>query len=145
MKKTCYIFDLEGTLTDNSHRMHLALNKQWPEYSEQLRNDPPRIEIVTIYRSLQALGFHCVISTGLSRKYVALAHSWLKRFGITPDQLLMRPEENYQASPDVKRHHLESLRKNHTVLAVFEDREKNIVMYKQEGIPCLVIQQPLNY
>lgn len=144
--KKCFIFDLEGTLTDNHKRVNLAQIGDWERYAELLDQDAMRDEVVIIYRSLQALGFHCAISTGLSAKYLGKAVLWLKnKAGITPDQLLMRPEGNLSPSPVLKLGHLNLLRKQYTVVAVFEDRDKNIEMYKREGVSCLMPVQRHNY
>lgn len=143
---SCYIFDLEGTLSDNSHRIHLAKEGKWDEYGELISQDMPRVEIVTIYRSLQALGFHCAISTGLSAQHLGKTVAWLKHHaGIVPDQLMMRPIGNRMPSDELKLGHLNTLRKSYSIKAAFDDRDKNAAMYTREGVQCLVPAMRHNY
>ena len=50
-----YIFDIDGTLADCSHRLHYISgeNKDWDTFYKECVNDKPIMDVVEILWSLQ--------------------------------------------------------------------------------------------
>lgn len=140
----CWIFDLEGTLTNNEHRIHLAQLGRWDEYGELLQLDPPNEHIITLWRSLEGRTKR-VISTGLHLKHRPIAQRWLQAQGISPDIPTMY-RTDHRPSPELKKEHLgRILERGWRVQCAVDDRLKNVDMFTQEGIPCLIPSQRSNY
>lgn len=48
LKKKLVLFDIDGVLADDSHRVHFALDKQWGDYFDRIHLDTPLSEGVDI-------------------------------------------------------------------------------------------------
>lgn len=48
IQKKLVLFDIDGVLADDSHRVHFALNKQWDDYFGRIHLDTPLVEGIDI-------------------------------------------------------------------------------------------------
>ena len=46
------IFDIDGTLSDPSHRLNFALMKEWDKFNEEAKNDPVIVSMADLMRVL---------------------------------------------------------------------------------------------
>ena len=103
------LVDLDGTLCDDTHRIHLANAREWDEYHSMLIHDHPNWPVVNLVKGLyRGLGCkHLILLTSRPRKYEMLTREWLGKHlpsivEITTD-ILMRPDDDWRPSPDMKR------------------------------------------
>ncbi len=138
-----YIFDLDGTLADTSHRLHLVKNgsKHWSKFYSQCVNDSPNKDVISIYNSLRKDGNTMIIFTGRRESSRHDTQDWLKRHEIIYSKLLMRPEDDFTSDHSLKKKWLYELKLNNNVAAVFDDRGKVVDMWRREGITCLQVAQ----
>jgi len=90
--KLLWMFDLEGTLTDNSRRQHLIQGDKpdWRTYYKGLIDDPVNVAMVTLVSSLRLSDIPvAVYSTRMPNKY-DMEHRWLEKVGLDELMLLMR-------------------------------------------------------
>ena len=64
--KKCFVFDLDDTLADNGHRMHLLRSGNWDLYYAQCKHDPVIVHVAEIANALHAFGYAIVIISGRS-------------------------------------------------------------------------------
>ena len=104
MLEGIYIFDLDGTLADASHRIHLIQNqpRQWDEFYKQSRFDAPIVETLYTLQALYQAGNNIWIWTGRSTAVRDITEEWLMKNNVHYDQLLMRQEKDRRQDYQVK-------------------------------------------
>lgn len=143
------VFDLDGTLCDNSQREHLAhaaagasglhAQKIWDEFHEGIERDAAIKPVLEIMHSLARCGNVVEVWTARPEKYREATQRWLnKHFLQIPDRLLlMRPEEDWRPAPILK---LEwyLFAKHRKPSIVFEDHPETTRLLRYAG--CVVAQ-----
>lgn len=135
------IFDLDGTLALDEHRVHFLREtpKKWGAYFEACGNDQLNWPIFNILRMFAEKGNRCVIWTGRSAEVQVTTEQWLKRYGILDliDEFRMRAEGDHTDDHELKRswlHH--AIAQGHHPYLVFEDRKRVVDMWREEGLIC---------
>ena len=79
----CFIFDLDGTLADDSHRAHFIASgtKDWDAYYAACPDDKPIEHTIQLAHDLHARGYKIVIITGRSETVRRETEDWLIRHG----------------------------------------------------------------
>ncbi len=141
MNKPVALFDLDGTLADNSHRQALLLNgkKDWDAFFEAQTDDIPNEAVVALYKALcVSRNFTMVVVTARPESYRSASELWFKRHGIPLDRLIMRPDGDRRSDEIIKREILDTLRlEGLAPLFVVDDRTSVVKMWRSEGITCL--------
>lgn len=145
--KTKYvaIFDLEGTLTDNNHRLTYARQQEWDEYNARFRFDPVKLEVLSTWKTLQEDPLWAlVISTGKEDTEQGRedVDRFLAYYGMLPDLMKYRKKGDRRGSELVKADHLFDIKKlypNHTIALAVDDRMKNVEMFRSRGVPTVYI------
>ena len=88
------IFDVDGTLSDPSHRRHFVRTKpaNWFAFNELMVDDGINEQVVEVYKSLQQNGYHMVVFTARGDDYRDETVKWLEDNGILYKDLFMRRE-----------------------------------------------------
>lgn len=132
-----YIFDLDGTLTDPGHRLHLITegNTNWEGFYAGVGLDTPHFDLVTIARALYVQGNKIVIITGRPERTRFATVTWLRKYRISFEALYMRPDGDHREDFKVKEGFLDTIPGlAQEVAAVFEDRQQCVDMYRNRGI-----------
>ena len=139
------IFDLDGTLATIDKRKNLAMasgKMNWTEFfhPHNIHLDEPNDPVIASFIALQEKGYEMVIFSGrddISKKETT---EWLKRHGVVPDKLLMRPHGDYTPDDIVKKTWLNDLFPDKSkILCIFDDREKVVNMWRGEGLTCFQV------
>ena len=136
------VFDLDGTISNDSHRKHLLPkddskeNKDWYAYSTASISDPPIIPIVTILRQLVSES-RIEIWTGRSADYWDITVQWLANNFIIYDRLRMRPSGDKRTITEIKGEWLADGRPD----LIFEDYTKLVNFYRSKGIICCQVAE----
>lgn len=135
------LFDLDGTLADNSHRQHLVTgdNREWETFYQGIPGDLPNKPLIDLYLTLRsAKKYRMVLVSGRSDKYLPETKQWLSLNGIEYDGLLMRVEGDRRPDYLVKKDMLDRLiREGDNILFVVDDRNETVNMWRENGITCL--------
>lgn len=131
-----YIFDIDGTLSDPAHRLHLILNHtgkkihapHWNTFLDAAKNDPPIVPMVKLIKELYK-GNHIVLSTGRREDQRKMTEKWLQQQDINFDLLIMRPIGDYRSDTIVKpeqllKHLCQEAHPIPEVITIFEDRKR---------------------
>lgn len=136
------IFDLDGTLADIEERRRLAAKENgkinWGVFFDpsNITLDKPIHRAIELCSALKSVGYNIAILSGRGEETRVATEEWLAQHGVKYDKLRMRPVQNYEPDDDLKRQWLHEDFNKDQVLCVFDDRDKVVAMWRQEGLLC---------
>ena len=137
-----YIFDIDNTIANNEHRIHHLHEtpKNWNAWNAKYHLDTPHWEIVEIIDMAIEKGIKIVLCTGRDAAYRKETIAWFEEHDIGYDALYMRPEGERKEDSEVKRDLLKQIRADgYDPVMVFEDRDRVVDMWREEGLRCLQV------
>ena len=131
-----YIFDIDGTLSDASHRQHLLEEpKDWTGFFVAAVDDQPIWEVITVLRALAKSGDTIVLMTGRPESSRNLTATWLRKYRVPFHNLLMRAEGDHREDYVVKAELLgDPVFLGGKIGGAFEDRQQVVDMFREKGI-----------
>ncbi len=140
----CYIFDLDGTLADDSHRWHhVSKSGDWEAYYAEASADTPIQHVIEVAKALYAAKFEIIIITGRSESIRAETEQWLLQHGVLFRELIMRKRTDRRRNSELKLEALEDLiLRGYLPLMVFEDLPAAVRTYRLAGVPCAQVADP---
>lgn len=149
------IFDLDGTLADIEARRKFSTKEDgkinWGKFfdPENIKLDKPNIPVIETYKAMEDAGHRMLIFSGRSDSTKQVTLDWLRNYEIEPDEIIMRPskkekdsDDRYTPDDELKLKWLEKLfpgDKKNEILCVFDDRNKVVSMWRQNGVPCFQV------
>lgn len=146
------IFDIDGTIADNTKRLHHieGKKKDWDSFYGTVENDDVIGPVVQVLRR-----FACtytdriVLCTGRPERSREGTMKWwnegnLYRSGIytKPSALYMRADSDYRPDVVVKRElYQRMLDDGYSPELVFEDRTRCVDMWRELGLTCLQVAE----
>jgi len=137
--KHCYLFDLDGTLADCSHRLHhiQKLPKDWDAFFGACGADSAIKHICDLAGMIVDHGASIVFVSGRSDQCREQTEAWLyDQLGFS-EPLYMRKAGDYRPDDIVKGELVDRVLADgwHPIMA-FEDRSRVVDMLRKRGIPC---------
>lgn len=135
------VFDIDGVLSDAAVRQHFLTpgRRDWDGFFEACGDDPLIEDVAQLLHVIDG-GMRIVLLTGRPVSVQAQTVSWLERFELRWDVLIMRDFGDYTAAREFKRGAVHQLRKAGFDLRLgFEDDRRNLEMFRAEGVPCIYI------
>ena len=134
-----YIFDIDGTIADLSHRLHFIQQKpaDWKAFFAACKDDKPIPEVITVLQTLSREGHFIVLITGRSDECKPQTIQWLGLNMIDQDLLYMRKKGDHRQDDVVKAELLQLYIdefKPPKIDGVFEDRQQVVDMYRSKGL-----------
>ena len=135
------IFDIDGTLADNSERRELLTGEypDWDVFFEKMGEDKPIEPIANLFSILYNSGKYlmCIFS-GRPERFRVLTEQWLTWNGIAAVPLFMRKNGDHRPDDIVKEEMLHSLiADGESIEFVVDDRQAVVDMWRKNGIICL--------
>lgn len=135
-----YIFDLDGTLADISHRRHFIEGdkKDWDAFYSACTEDEPIRPVADMLSLLDKAGHWVWIWTGRSDAVEEQTRDWLSYNGIYYHQLVMRPARDHSPDHRLKEKWLSEVPiiPRGEIAGVFEDRSRVVEMWRDNGLTC---------
>jgi len=137
-----YLFDIDGTLADNDHREHYLTvpegqPKDWKSFWNAQPQDTVHEAIATIARLLtDAGGYRVILLTGRPETYRRVTETWLDKWNIPYEKMIMRPEGNREDDTTLK---LKLIKEYFTpgecnqIKLIFEDRQRCVDSMRAAG------------
>lgn len=144
MQKVCYLFDLDGTLADGTHRVHhlKSTPPDWRTYFSKCGDDEPIAHMVHLFRVLTRAGYPVVIVSGRSDEVRAETEHWLARHNLHPAKLVMRKAGDHKPDDVLKMEMLEDLQAEGWLpIMAFDDRNRVVAAWRKAGIPCAQVAE----
>ena len=145
MTTPLYIFDLDGTLADLTHRRHFVDKKvgrkDWDAFHAACVDDAPIWPVIRTMRRLEDSGADCWVVSGRSDAVRMETATWLVAHGCYPSELLMRKAGDYTPDDVLKESWLRSWPSADVarIVAVFDDRDRVVAMWRRHGIQCFQV------
>lgn len=139
------VFDLDGTLANIDHRVHLVRCEK-PDYKSFFKscvNDTPNEWCADLIRILRENpNYHVLIVTARDKMVEGETRDWLERYDLAWNVELVMVREHGDHTPDVelKRRWLREFGPQN-ILFVVDDRERVVRMWREEGVTCLQCAQ----
>lgn len=133
------IVDLDGTLSDGTHRLHLLptkdlhLTESWSEFNRAAQHDAPIQDTIDVVNMLYNAGMGVVILTGRSDEVETETILWLDRHKVKYDWMIMRRAEDNRKDTVIKEEVLRAIGLQHITCA-FDDSPNVIKHFRSLGI-----------
>lgn len=145
--KNCVIFDIDGTLSNNKHRLKFIEQspQDWNSFFLEMDKDEV-IEPIAFLLFALLRDFHnsnvaidIIFCTGRPEMYRDLTEKWLEReLDIYNHRLMMRKDGDRRNDDIVKQEMLDQLKsEGYEVVFAVEDRKRVVDMWRQNGVTCL--------
>jgi phosphoglycolate phosphatase-like HAD superfamily hydrolase len=132
--KRVYVFDIDGTIANLEHRLHLLPN--WDAFFDACDNDAPIDHIIDVARALHQHS-DIVYVSGRSDRVRDATVQWLEKHGLPPGRLYMRRAGDHQQDDTLKVELLAELRADgFEPIMAFDDRTRVVKAWRAAGIPC---------
>lgn len=153
-----YIFDIDGTLSNCSHRLHYVLPPEgtraeitdhgiefdwdgpdWDSFYKECINDTPVLPVVKLAQSLISAGHDILFITGRPERCRKETWEWLETQGLTKHKplLYMCADDDHRQDCVYKKEVYEKeIVSHYTIDGVFEDRTQCVNMWRNLGLIC---------
>ena len=135
------VIDIDHTISDAAVRDHLisSADMDWDAYHAASINDNPCLDTIEILDLIAFADkrYSLIGLTTRPEKWRSLTNLWLLRNGVHLDELIMRPDDDYSPSPELKVKLISQFIGNDwksSIQCVFEDNEKNVAAFKAQGV-----------
>jgi len=146
--KKIVIFDLDGTLAIIDKRRAKATKPDgkmnWQTFfaPENIQLDEPNWPVIESFKAMQAAGFIVGIFSGRDDISRQETMDWLTQHGINPQFLRMRRNGSFVPDDKLKKLWLDEILANgNEVMCVFDDRDKVVKMWRDNGISCFQVAE----
>ena len=135
-RKKLVVFDLDGTLADDSERLaHLQeVPKNWKRYFERCAEDLPVWPMIHAASAFWRAGWQVEIWTGRNDSCLDDTVQWLADHDVKYDDLRMRPAHDHRANHELKGEWLDQY--PYPPELIFEDLPDMVAYWRSRGICC---------
>lgn len=128
------LFDLDGTIADTTD-IYAQHKIDHPDFLKKVQDAQPIHDIVAKMKKAKDKGRDVVIMTARSAHYRKETKEWLNKNEIPYDALYMRHMGDERKDKKVKKELLkEEVLPNFEVKKAYDDKAKNVRMFRKEGI-----------
>lgn len=146
-----YLFDLDGTLADLTHRLHhitpvfdaqgMLPPKNWDAFFAACGDDKPIEHIGEVAFALSHSA-KIIIVSGRSDQVRDVTIAWLDDHLIPYDAIYMRAAGDHRPDHIVKGELLDRvIADGYAPIMAFEDRDQVVKMWRERGIPCAQVAE----
>jgi hypothetical protein len=132
-----FIFDMDGTITNLDHRLHLIQNapKKYDDFASEAAFDKPNWGTIRWIRALRAEHENRIVIVSARRQAQRpLTERWLHRYAVPYDELhLLRAERDFRKDRILKREWL-ATQSADDIAFVVDDRPSVISMWRSAGL-----------
>ncbi|QPB09496.1 polynucleotide kinase/phosphatase [Klebsiella phage Solomon] len=138
-RKYIYIFDLDGTLSDGTHRLHLLpkkdlhLTESWTPFNMAAGDDAPIEDTIAVLNALSSRNAVIIILTGRSDEARSITQKWLSDHGVKYDYLIMRSSHDNRKDTVIKEDELRKIGLDR-IVAAWDDSPTVIAHLRSLGI-----------
>jgi hypothetical protein len=135
--------DIDHSLSDAAWRDPMIDHYTWDEYHIASADDKPNREVIEVINSLHADQWLVIGLTARPSKFRGMTVAWCVSAHAQIDELIMRPDDNFEKSPDFKiaavRARIKELDGVWSPIVVFDDRDDVIAAIRAERITAFQV------
>lgn len=144
MKPKAYIFDIDGTIADCSHRLHFITgeHKDWDAFYDACKNDRAIPEIVILLKVLARFNCDILFITGRPEYIREQTRQWLLNVADYRIDPIIKMRKDGDHRPDyIVKHEIyeQGIKDKYDVIGVFEDRDSCVKMWRELGLTCFQV------
>lgn len=142
-----YIFDLDGTLADLTHRLHFIQQepKDWDSFFAACDKDKVIDEVANVARALRDADNTILIVSGRSDAVREKTRYWLFYHFIPCHGLYMRKAGDHRPDNIAKAEIFEDQVckdwRRESIAGVFDDRKQVVDMWRSKGLKCFQVAE----
>jgi hypothetical protein len=140
------IFDLDGTLAIINERREKATlpngKMDWETFFDpaNIELDKPNVPVINVFRVMAASGYRVGVFSGRDAISYNETLQWLQKYEVNFDFIRMRPIGSNTPDDVLKKQWLDDeLNAGEEILCVFDDRDKVVKMWRDNGITCMQV------
>ena len=139
-----WIFDVDGTIADPTHRRGYVQNKpkRWDLWNKTMHLDAYHHDIIEFVHYAIASGREVIICTGREDTYREVTEEWFRKGNIPFDKMYMRKAKDYRSDDIVKEEmYHELIKDGYNPVLVFDDRNSVVAKWRELGLRCIQVNQ----
>ena len=142
IKRTAYIFDVDGTLANvNEFRHHVTNgNRNFDAFHSESIDAPAHDHVVRMVWTALNQGHEVLVVTARMEKWRKQTSMWLAINDIPSHALFMRGNDDHRKDYLVKKDILDRIQKSWTVVHAVDDNPAVIQLWEENGIPTTIIE-----
>ena len=131
-KPKCIVIDMDSTMCFNTTK------RPWfgDGAAEGMINDVPNTGVCEMIRQLQDY-YDIIVATGRDTSQEEVTKQWLAKQGINPDEFYFRTKGDFRKGVVVKKEQIEAILEKYDIVAIFDDCEPIVDMYREMGLTVL--------
>lgn len=137
-KPYCLVVDMDSTLCFNTTK------RPWygEGAAEGMINDVPNMGVLRLVEQWTKPGptaytNNLIIATGRDTSQEEVTKQWLAKYNIYPQEFYFRREGDYRKGVEVKKEQIEKILEKYNVVAIIDDCEPIVNMYREMGLTVL--------
>lgn len=137
-KPYCLVVDMDSTLCFNTTK------RPWygEGAAEGMINDVPNMGVLRLVEQwtrpgVQAYSHNLIIATGRDTSQEEVTKQWLAKYNIYPQEFYFRKQGDYRKGVEVKKEQIEKILEKYNVVAIIDDCEPIVDMYREMGLTVL--------
>ena len=137
-KPYCLVVDMDSTLCFNTTK------RPWygEGAAEGMINDVPNMGVLRLVQQWTKSGpaaytNNLIIATGRDTSQEEVTKQWLAKYNIYPQEFYFRRKDDYRKGVEVKKEQIEKILEKYNVVAIIDDCEPIVNMYREMGLTVL--------
>ena len=137
-KPYCLVVDMDSTLCFNTTK------RPWygEGAAEGMINDIPNMGVLRLVEQWvkpgpTAYSHNLIIATGRDTSQEEVTKQWLAKYNIYPQEFYFRKQGDYRKGVEVKKEQIEKILEKYNVVAIIDDCEPIVQMYRDMGLTVL--------
>ena len=147
--KPLYIFDIDGTLADLTHRLHFIKQHKpdWDAFHDACDGDKPIANVIKVFKRIEFDDKADIwFFTGRPETHRDATHEWIRQkmwHWSMDEKLTMRPKGNFTPDDQLKEQWLNNMLDvdRERLVAVFDDRDRVCRMFRRNGVTCFQVAE----
>lgn len=138
MHKKVAIIDIDGTISNPSHRLHYITQspKNYDEFYLLAKDDQPITSMISFVKDLSKQ-YYIVFLTGRPERIRQDTENWLNVQGFNKYKLIMRKNHDYRQDYKYKLEHIVKIKSVAEIAIAIDDRDSVLEMLQNLDVPCL--------
>lgn len=134
------VFDIDGTLMDESHRSHLRDSGKWEEYFDKCDLDTPIAHVVALAKDYKEKGYEIWLMSGRSITCEEKTRQSMLEHGIVFDHLKLRSKDVFIPDYVLKPAWIGKYIGHERVDAIYDDTDAVIEGFRNKGLNVIDVK-----